>query len=62
MFYCMFFSGLPVEAEPVAPHQPSKGANLNTGTEYLGFYIETILVEGCYCNFLVLCYTLLGLR
>lgn len=38
-------------AEPVAPHQPSTGASLaGTGTEYLGFCIETILVEGCFSH------------
>lgn len=65
MFPHMLFSGLPVEAERVAPHQPNKGRSLDTGTDYLGFCIGTIMLEGCYSNLLVILvvwYTMLGLK
>lgn len=63
--FITFFSGLPVEAEPVAPHQLSKGASLDTGTDYLGFCFGTILLESCCSNLLIILvvwYIVLGLR
>lgn len=54
-----------MEAEPVAPHQSSKAASLDTGTYYMSFFIGTILVKGCYSNLLVILVVwnaVLGLR
>lgn len=53
-----------MEAEPIAPHQSSKGESFDTGTDYMGLCIGSILVEGCYNNLFIIFvvwYTVLGL-